>query len=209
MLSVWEINQVLLQEKGDFFAVFPWFWSYFFSRGYSIICCPIVPLYQPRIECSQGRHLRGGRHVWSSRWHDQGWISHQGLFYRMCDLVLENEKFRWFQQTAWIQATTRTRLFFERQGSWKKNTRNEQIVLFTWCFKYIWFIEILQYPQYPGCSAGTCGPQVTNLLRSWKRNIKSNLTGPLRDLRNINVVNWKAYNGNVLDVGKWLHRTKS
>ena len=46
MLSVWEINEVLLQEKEDFFAVFPWFWSYFFSRGYSIICCPIVPLYQ-------------------------------------------------------------------------------------------------------------------------------------------------------------------
>ena len=141
MLSVWEINQVLLQEKGDFFAVFPWFWSYFFSRGYSIICCPIVPLYQPRIECSQGRHLCGGRHVWSSRWHDQGWISHQGLFLEMCDLVFENEILRWFQQTAWIQATTRTRLFFERQGSWLKNTKDEQIVLFTWCFKYIYLIQ--------------------------------------------------------------------
>ena len=41
--------------------------NFFLSEGYSIICCLIVPLYQPTIECSQGRHLCGGRHVWSSR----------------------------------------------------------------------------------------------------------------------------------------------
>ena len=80
-------NQVLKKKK-TFCRLFLLLVIFFLSDGYSIICCPIVPLYQPRIECSQGRHLCGGRHVWSSRWHDQGWISHQGLFLKCVILYL-------------------------------------------------------------------------------------------------------------------------
>ena len=88
MLSVWQKSSFAPRERRLFCRLSLMFFIFFLSEGYSTICCRIVSLYQPRIECSQGRHLCGGRHVWSSRWHDQGWISHQGLFLKCVILYL-------------------------------------------------------------------------------------------------------------------------